>query len=262
MRPAWNNIITQQLGKSTLNLLLPFRRRSISNMAWRCSGTSNSELIENLWRNQLIHDQGVKEAFLKVDRAHYAPAMPYEDSPQPIGHAATISAPHMHASAIENVLPYLTPTSSPRRILDVGSGSGYLTHVLAEMIGGEGLVVGLEHIKELRDLGERNTRKSTRGSELVDNGVIRYRVGDGRKGWVEEGESDWDVIHVGASAKEVHPELLSQLKAPGCMFIPVDDDTLGISQSVWRIEKDDQGQIKERRLFGVRYVPLTDAPTN
>jgi protein-L-isoaspartate(D-aspartate) O-methyltransferase len=46
------------------------------------------------------------------------------------------------------------------------------------------------------------------------------------------------------------------------MFIPVDDDTLGISQSVWRIEKDDQGQIKERRLFGVRYVPLTDAPTN
>lgn len=46
------------------------------------------------------------------------------------------------------------------------------------------------------------------------------------------------------------------------MFIPVDDDTLGISQSVWRIEKDGQGQIKERRLFGVRYVPLTDAPTN
>lgn len=44
------------------------------------------------------------------------------------------------------------------------------------------------------------------------------------------------------------------------MFIPVDDDTTGIDQSVWRIEKDEDGQVTRKRLFGVRYVPLTDAP--
>lgn len=45
------------------------------------------------------------------------------------------------------------------------------------------------------------------------------------------------------------------------MFIPVDDDSSGYSQHVWRIEKDKDGQVTKKRLFGVRYVPLTDAPS-
>jgi protein-L-isoaspartate(D-aspartate) O-methyltransferase len=44
------------------------------------------------------------------------------------------------------------------------------------------------------------------------------------------------------------------------MFIPVDDDSTGIDQSIWRIEKDEDGKVTRKRLFGVRYVPLTDAP--
>ncbi|KOS22466.1 Protein-L-isoaspartate(D-aspartate) O-methyltransferase [Escovopsis weberi] len=193
-------------------------------MAWRCSGVSNSELIENLWRSSLITDPRVKEAFLKVDRAHYSPYSPYEDSPQPIGHSATISAPHMHASALEHVLGFLTPSSkSPApRVLDIGSGSGYLTHAMAELVGPRGLVVGLEHIRELRDLGESNMRKSAEGRGLLDAGQVKFVVGDGRLGWVEgprEGEEQggtaWDVIHVGASAREVHGPLLEQLRAPG-----------------------------------------------
>lgn len=158
----------------------------------------------------------------QVDRACYAPSMAYEDSPQPIGHGATISAPHMHAAAIEHVLPYLTPKETPeagdvppRRVLDVGSGSGYLTHVLAELAGEGATVVGLEHIAELRDLGERNARKSEAGRGMVDSGRMRFRVGDGRKGWLEDGKGEWDVIHVGAAAKTVHEEMLEQLKAPG-----------------------------------------------
>ncbi|KLO80395.1 protein-L-isoaspartate(D-aspartate) O-methyltransferase [Fusarium fujikuroi] len=239
------------------------------NMAWTCSGDTNSALIENMWKNGLITDPRVKEAFLKVDRAHYAPAMPYEDSPQPIGYSATISAPHMHASAIEHVLSYLLPssTSPAPRVLDVGSGSGYLTHVMAELVGEKGLVVGLEHIRELKELGETNMSKSVEGRRLLESGKVRFRFGDGRKGWVEEpreGEKDegtgWDVIHVGASAVEIHPELLEQLKAPGCMFIPVDDDKMGYNQHVWRIEKDGNGEITKKKLFGVRYVPLTEAP--
>lgn len=144
--------------------------------------------------------------------------MPYEDSPQPIGHAATISAPHMHASAVEHVLPYLLPagpSEPPRRVLDVGSGSGYLTHLLAELAGEGSVVVGLEHIPELTDLGARNVARSEEGRGLLERGALRFRTGDGRKGWVEDGRAEWDVIHVGASAKEVHKELLNQIRSPG-----------------------------------------------
>ncbi|PHH74325.1 hypothetical protein CDD80_3164 [Ophiocordyceps camponoti-rufipedis] len=231
-------------------------------MAWRCSGRSNAALVENLWRHGLITEAAVKEAFLRVDRAHYAPSNPYQDSPQPIGHNATISAPHMHASAAEHVLAFARPSAScpAPRVLDVGSGSGYLTHVLAEMVGEAGLVVGLEHIAALRDLGEENMRKSGQGRRLLESGRVAFRVGDGRLGCRFGGEDGWHVIHVGAAASEVHPQLLAQLKAPGCMFIPVEDRD-STEQYVWRIEKDAEGNISRERLFGVRYVPLTDAPS-
>ena len=199
-----------------------------------------------------------------MDRAHYAPSAPYEDSPQPIGHSATISAPHMHATAVEHLFPYLLPTQDrpAPRVLDIGSGSGYLTHVMAELVGDAGVVVGVEHIKPLRDMGEANMARSAEGRALLASGRVRFRLGDGRKGWTEpgaEGEG-WDAIHVGASATEVHPEMLAQLKSPGRMFIPVDDDAGGWSQHVWCVDKDAEGKVSKQKLFGVRYVPLTDAP--
>lgn len=120
----------------------------------------------------------------------------------------------MHASACESLLPFLKPGS---RVLDIGSGSGYLTAVLAELVSGDGRVVGLEHIDALRDMGEKNVGKSERGREMLGKGKVRFVVGDGRKGWVEE-DSDgegWDAIHVGAAAVEVHQELVDQLRSPG-----------------------------------------------
>ncbi|KAJ0116609.1 hypothetical protein J7T55_009759 [Diaporthe amygdali] len=240
-------------------------------MAWRSSGTSNAELVENLHRNGMIKTDTVKAAFLKVDRAHYAPSSPYNDSPQSIGHGATISAPHMHATAAEHLLTSLTAPPAegassgprpPRRILDIGSGSGYLTHLLAELAGEEGTVVGVEHISALRDLGERNMSRSEEGRGLLASGRVRFRVGDGRKGWVEPGEehAGWDAIHVGASAVEVHDELVAQLRAPGRMFIPVDDEDGYGGQHIWAVDKDGEGNVTRKRLFGVRYVPLTDPP--
>ena len=130
----------------------------------------------------------------------------------------------MHASAAESLLPFLHPTS---RVLDIGSGSGYLTAVLAEVLnrgenasGGvsaSGKVVGLEHIRELKDLGESNMGKSERGREMLRSGKVRFVVGDGRKGWLEDGgrEEGWDAIHVGAAAVELHGELVEQLRSPG-----------------------------------------------
>lgn len=164
----------------------------------------------------------------------------------------------MHACAIEYLIDYLTP-EKPRRVLDVGSGSGYLTHILAEVIGEKGRVVGVEHITALKELGEKNMKKSKQGRELLADGRLEFVVGDGRKGW-NDGQEGWDAIHVGASAKEVHKELIDQLKSPGCLFIPVNDDESGYGQHVWKIAKDKDGGIHREKLFGVRYVPLTDAP--
>lgn len=166
----------------------------------------------------------------------------------------------MHAAAAEKLLPYITPSPSrpAPRVLDVGSGSGYLTHVLAEL--GAATVVGMEHIRELRDLGEENMRKSEEGRGLLESGKVRFVVGDGRKGWDEGGtEEGWDAIHVGAAAKEVHPELVGQLRRGGRMFIPVEEEGSG-GQWVWCVDKDGEGGVSKERLFGVRYVPLTDPP--
>jgi len=120
----------------------------------------------------------------------------------------------MHASACESLLPFLKTNS---RVLDIGSGSGYLTAVLAELVGDKGKVVGLEHIGALRDMGESNMGKSERGKELLREGKVRFVVGDGRKGWRGEGEEKegWDAIHVGAAAVELHKELIEQLRSPG-----------------------------------------------
>lgn len=146
----------------------------------------------------------------QVDRGHYSPAMPYMDSPQAIGFDATISAPHMHASACESLLSYLKPGA---KVLDVGSGSGYLTHVMAELIKPGGTIVGIDHIQGLVDLANENTAKSPEGKGLIENGAMKFVKGDGRLGYPPE--APYDAIHVGAAAAEHHKTLTDQLKAPG-----------------------------------------------
>ena len=116
----------------------------------------------------------------------------------------------MHASAAESLLPFLHPAA---RILDIGSGSGYLTHVLANLVGPQGRVVGIDHIAGLVELSRKNMAKSQDGKEMLDSGKVKLIVGDGRKGCKDDGP--YDAIHVGAAAKEAHQDLLEQLKAPG-----------------------------------------------
>jgi len=234
-------------------------------MAWRCSGRTNGELISNLFSAGLITSPRVRDAMSSVDRAHYCPSSPlaaYEDSPQSIGFDATISAPHMHASACESLLGFM-PESQGARVLDIGSGSGYLTHVLANLVCGadgvgDGKVVGIDHIAGLVDLARSNMRRSEEGRRLLDTGKVELILGDGRKGYASGGP--YDAIHVGAAAKELHQDLVEQLKSPGRMFIPVEDREGWGSQWIWVVDKDADGQITKRKDMGVRYVPLTDAP--
>ena len=122
----------------------------------------------------------------------------------------------MHASACESLLPFLYPGA---RVLDIGSGSGYLTHVLSKLLGNEneGRVIGVDHIQGLVELATKNMEKSEDGKEMLNNGKVKFVKADGRKGWAEAGP--YDAIHVGAAATEAHPTLLDQLKAPGRFVI-------------------------------------------
>ncbi|KAL4923288.1 protein-L-isoaspartate O-methyltransferase [Aspergillus undulatus] len=237
-------------------------------MAWYCTGSTNKELIENLSREGLIKNERVKRAMMEVDRGHYAPSRPYSDSPQPIGHNATISAPHMHGHACEYLINYLRPGS---HVLDIGSGSGYLTHVLANLVvgtpsngGPKGQVIGVDHIQDLVSLAHDNMSRSEGGKKLLDTGSVKFIKADGRRGWPEG--APYDAIHVGAAAEELHPLLVEQLKAPGRMFIPVSAEgtpasvALGGGQYIWVVDKKEDGSIHKEKVFSVSYVPLTDSP--
>jgi protein-L-isoaspartate(D-aspartate) O-methyltransferase len=158
----------------------------------------------------------------------------------------------MHANACESLLTYLNPGS---RVLDIGSGSGYLTAVLANLVGPNGSVVGIDHIQPLVDMGSSNMAKSEEGRRMLDSSQVKFVKGDGRKGW-EEG-APYDAIHVGAAAAEHHPSLVEQLKTPGRLFVPVEEN---FAQYIFVIEKKEDGSVERKKLYGVQYVPLTDAP--
>ncbi|KAJ1311358.1 hypothetical protein OPQ81_009851 [Rhizoctonia solani] len=225
-------------------------------MAWACSGKTNIELVNNMLNAGLFKSELVGEALRRVDRINYVRNKheAYYDSPQSIGHAATISAPHMHAHAAEHLLPLLTPGA---KVLDVGSGSGYtcaVFHHLVNPTGSEGgKVVGIDHISELVDWSVENLKRDGLGAH-IESGAIKMVCGDGRLGYPSAGP--YNVIHVGAAAPTMPQPLIEQLARPGRMFIPVGPD--GGAQFIYQVDKDQSGNVKQEELFGVRYVPLTE----
>ena len=130
--------------------------QSSSKMAWRSHGEDNKSLVEALFTNNIIKSKEVRDTMVQVDRGNYVRQNAYMDAPQSIGFNITISAPHMHAHALELLKEHLRPGM---RALDVGSGSGYLTACMALMVGETGVAVGIDHIPDLVELSRANLQK-------------------------------------------------------------------------------------------------------
>ena len=173
------------------------------------------------------------------------------DQPLPIGFNATISAPHIHARVLDIIDKYMD-SSFPLKILDIGSGSGYLTVAIAHLIGSTGKVIGLDHIQELVDFANRNTSKNF--DHYIKEGRVSFICADGRTGYTPE--APYDFITVGAQCDEIPIDLLNQLKVGGIMIIPV-----GFPVTYFKIVKKvnnygDIVNLEDQAI--VAFVPLTD----
>jgi protein-L-isoaspartate(D-aspartate) O-methyltransferase len=192
-----------------------------------------------------ITDARVLAAMRKIPRHEFVPAdrvpQAYDDTPLPIGHEQTISQPYIVALMTE--LARLSPQA---KVLEVGTGSGYQAAILAEIVAEVYSIEIIEPLAQsaterLRHLGYRN---------------VQVKFGDGYLGWPEQ--APFDAIIVTAGADHVPPPLIEQLRPGGRLVIPVSDASGW--QSLLLFEKDVDGNINERRIAPVAFVPLTREP--
>ncbi|UCD88418.1 MAG: protein-L-isoaspartate(D-aspartate) O-methyltransferase [Desulfobacterales bacterium] len=186
-----------------------------------------------------IHDQRVLEVMRKVPRHLFIGEalrdQAYGDFPLPIGEGQTISQPYIVAEMTQAL-----ELSKDDRVLEIGTGSGYQTAVLAE------LAYRIYTIERVRELFVR-ARKLL--DELGYHNVVA-RCSDGTLGWRDE--SPFEAIIVTAGAPEVPEKLLQQLTSGGRLIIPVGNR---FSQTLLKIRKDEDG-IHKIDLGGCRFVKL------
>mmetsp|Transcript_5438 Transcript_5438/g.6606 ORF Transcript_5438/g.6606 Transcript_5438/m.6606 type:complete len:242 (-) Transcript_5438:1818-2543(-) len=208
---------------------------------------SNSELVQHLKREKIVKTERVEKVLLDCDRTKYRGE--YFDSPQTIGYNQTISAPHMHAMCLEILSPLVQEGS---KVMDVGSGSGYLTACLARLAGESGKVVGLETVPQLVNDSKENINRDC--PEFLTSGRVLIKHANGWLGCPEE--APFDAIHVGAAAASVPTALVEQLREGGTLVIPVGPN--GGEQNLVRIDKEMGGNVRTTTICGVRYVPLVN----
>jgi protein-L-isoaspartate(D-aspartate) O-methyltransferase len=201
-------------------------------------GGYRQQLVEQL-QAKGIHDLAVLKAISMVPRHRFVPDgvrhRAYEDSALPIAAGQTISQPWVQARSLQEL-----KLTGREKVLEVGSGSGYQTALLAVVAG---TVIGIERVAQLaegaraviRDLGLRN---------------VTIMVGDGTLGW--RSLAPFDAMVVAAASPAVPEPLLEQLAPSGRMIIPIgdrDEQTLTLVQKIG-------DEVRTTPLSDVRFVPL------
>jgi protein-L-isoaspartate(D-aspartate) O-methyltransferase len=201
-----------------------------------------SVALADFLRRMGIRDERVLGAIAQVPRTRFVPeelrAEADADRPLPIGRGQTISQPFVAAFMTEKL-----QLTGVERVLEVGTGSGYQTALLARLAEE---VFSVEIVAELSE-------RARRVLEELGLANVRLRTGDGALGWPEE--APFDRILVTAAPPDVPRPLLDQLAPGGRMVIPVGED-LDV-QSLRVVDKGDDGANVQTDLLPVRFVPLT-----
>jgi protein-L-isoaspartate(D-aspartate) O-methyltransferase len=173
-----------------------------------------------------------RHLFLDEAMAHRA----YEDTALPIGHQQTLSQPYIVARMTELLL-----AAGPRqRVLEIGTGSGYQTAILAQLVEE---VYSVERIKPLLDKARRRLRKLKLRN-------VQSTHADGGMGWPERGP--FDAILSAAAPEQIPEDLLSQLAVGGRLVIPVGGQQM---QQLMVVTRHEDG-FEQERIEDVRFVPL------
>jgi protein-L-isoaspartate(D-aspartate) O-methyltransferase len=201
--------------------------------------------------NQLIQEGYLKtlpiiEAFRKIKREDFVPEDLKNEAdinaPLPIGYGATISQPLTVAFMLELLQP-----APGDRILDIGSGSGWQTAMLAYIVGnppaGGGRVFAIERIPELVEFGKNNVAKYN----FIEKGIVEFVCDDGAMGFKEK--APFNKIIAAASAEEIPVAWKEQLKIGGRLVTPV-------KSSIWLLIKKSQAEFEEQEFPGFAFVPL------
>jgi protein-L-isoaspartate(D-aspartate) O-methyltransferase len=196
-------------------------------------------MVEMQLRRRGIRDERVLAAMAKIPRHLFVPSgaelESYEDRPLPIGEGQTISQPYMVAIMTQSL-----DLKGTEKILEIGTGSGYQTAILAEL---SRLVFTMERIPGLVQNSEKILRSLAYGN-------IRFQTGDGTKGWPEM--APFDGILVTAGAPEVPKALRRQLADGGRMVIPIGPR---YSQTLLKISRGGD-HFEEENETGCVFVPL------
>jgi protein-L-isoaspartate(D-aspartate) O-methyltransferase len=190
-----------------------------------------------------VRDQRVLAAMRWAPREWFLPPHlagdAYSDAPLPIGSGQTISQPYVVALMTERLEPRRN-----HRILEIGTGSGYQTAILA-YLARAGKILTIERLPDLLVEAEERFRR-------LGLTNIETRLGDGAAGWPEE--APFDRIIVAAAAPRIPEPLTAQLAPGGRLVIPVGDLA---SQELVILERPPSGEgLVQRHAGGVRFVPL------
>ncbi len=186
-----------------------------------------------------IRNPRVLEAFARVPREWFVPRSlegeAYADHAISIDCDQTISQPY-----IVGLMTEALQLAGPEKVLEIGTGSGYQTAILAELAGS---VISIERHGTL-SLGAQ------RVLERLGCRNVRLVIGDGTRGL--PAEAPFDRIIVTAAASEVPPALVEQLAEGGILVIPVGPEHAQVLQAI----RKEQGQLQVTELAGCRFVPL------